>query len=193
MAQFVAFEQGVEVNGQTILSVVKGAGVFEQTARKFLGNHGLGDVQDSGDAWYPQQAWLDSFKEIQSTVGTKTVFLIGKKIPESAIFPPQIQTIEDALASIDVAYHLNHRKGGKVLFNPETGQMGEGSGHYGYRLAEPKHAVLVCENPYPCHFDRGIITTMALRFDLDATIEHDDGAPCREKGADSCTYHVRWP
>lgn len=190
--QFKAMESGIEVNGQTILSVVKGAGVFEQTARKYLANHNLGDVKDSGDAWYPQQNWLDTFSEIQTTVGKQTVFLIGKKIPESAIFPPHIKTIEDALASIDVAFHLNHRKGGKVMFDMNTGKMLEGIGHYGYNLAAPKHAVLVCENSYPCHFDRGIITTMALRFDANALITHDDAAPCREKGGDSCTYHVKW-
>lgn len=190
--QFKAMTSGIEVNGQTILSVVKGAGVFEQTARKYLANHNLGEVKDSGDAWYSQQDWLDTFQEIQTTVGRQTVFLIGKKIPETAIFPPQIQTIEDALASIDVAYHLNHRKDRKVMFDPATGRMLEGIGHYGYKLAEPKHSVLVCENPYPCHFDRGIITTMAYRFDFDAKVVHDDAAPCRDKGGESCTYHVRW-
>lgn len=192
MAQFCAFEPGIEVNGQTILSVVKGAGVFEQTARKFLAKHGLVDVEDRGDKWYSQQAWLDTFKDIQTIVGRQTVYLIGKKIPESAIFPPHIKTIEDALASIDVAYHLNHRRGGRVMFEPATGKMLEGIGHYGYALAEPGHAVLVCENPYPCHFDRGIITTMAHRFVPTAKITHDDTKPCRERGADACTYHVTW-
>jgi hypothetical protein len=190
--QFKSFEPGIEVNGQTILSVVKGASVFEQTARKFLANNGLADVKDRGDAWYPQQAWLDTFAEIQNTVGRQTVFLIGKKIPESAEFPPHIKTIEDALASINIAYHMNHRKGAQVMFNPATGSMLEGIGHYGYKPDGERRAVLQCENPYPCNFDRGIITTMALRFCDSAVVEHDNSAPCRDKGDASCTYRVRW-
>ena len=31
---------------------------------------------------------------------------------------------------------------------------------------EKSNALMVCENPYPCHFDRGIITTMARRLGM---------------------------
>jgi hypothetical protein len=190
--QFKAFESGIEVNGTTIFSVVKGAGVFENTAARFLTANGLPDVKNSADAWYPQQAWLETFREMQSTVGRQTVFLIGKKIPETAVFPPHIVTITDALGSIDVAYHMNHRKGGKVMFDPATGKMLEGIGHYAMKSTGPTEAVLTCQNPYPCHFDRGIITAMAWRFKDHADIRHVDEKPCREKGAESCEYVVRW-
>lgn len=190
--QFQAFEPGIEVNGTTIYSVIKGAGVFEKTAFRFLAANGLDNVENSADAWYPQQAWLSTFQEMQKTVGRQTVFLIGKKIPESAVFPPHIRTIEDALASIDVAYHMNHRKGGKVMFDPATGKMLEGIGHYAMKLVGPKEALLTCPNPYPCHFDRGIITTMAIRFNDQAEVRHLDDKPCREQGADSCQYRVVW-
>jgi hypothetical protein len=72
MAQFVPFEGGIEVNGQTILAVVKGAGVFESAARKLLASHGLARVEDRGDVWYSQQSWLDTFRDIHRTVGVKT-------------------------------------------------------------------------------------------------------------------------
>ncbi len=192
MAQFECFAEGIEVNGQTIWSVIRGAGVFQNTARKFLAENGLPDVKDSGDAWYPQQAWLDTFRALKEAVGPKTLFLIGKKIPESAEFPPEIQTIQAALGSIDVAFHMNHRRDGKVLFDPATGTMGEGIGHYQVVEMNDRSATLRGHNSYPCAFDRGIVTAMAERFATAPTVEHDDGAPCREKGDDSCTYHVRW-
>ncbi len=191
MAEFQAFEPDIEVNGATILSVVKGAAVFENTARKFLADNGLSNVEDSPDTWYPQQAWLDTFRALKTVVGNRTVYLIGKRIPESASFPPSIHTIEDALASIDIAYHMNHRRKGQVMFNPETGQMLEGIGHYTLKLEGPGQATVVCDNPYPCEFDRGIVTAMAERFQSLAEVTHAEG-DCREKHGQCCAYRVTW-
>jgi hypothetical protein len=50
----------------------------------------------------------------------------------------------------------------------------------------------VCDNPYPCAFDRGIITAMAQGFELQAKVVHDDAKPCRKQGAESCTYIASW-
>jgi hypothetical protein len=92
MAQFIAFDDSIEVNGQTILSVVRGMGVFEKLALKILKEHGIDNPQPG--RWYSQQAWLDAFKEIATKIGPNTLFEIGKKIPESADWPPEIRTIE---------------------------------------------------------------------------------------------------
>ena len=78
--------------------------------------------------------------------------MIGKAIPENADFPPEVDNLEKALGPIDVAYPMNHRGG-------ETGH---------YKLVsydeEKKEATMVCNNPYPSEFDRGIITTMLRKF-----------------------------
>ena len=192
MTQFVAFEKNIEVNGSTILSVVKGAGVFEASARKYLAKYGLDKVTDSADSWYPQQAWLDTFREIQTAVGPRTMFLIGKKIPESAVFPPQIKTVTDALAAIDVAYHMNHRKNGKPLFDGATGKMTEGIGHYVFKKTDDSSGVVDCQNPYPCQFDMGIVAAMAERFSPGSVVTHPADAPCRDRGAKSCAFTVKW-
>ena len=69
--------------------------------------------------------------------------------------------------------------------------MIEGIGHYGYnKLPDTNMIISVCNNPYPCSFDRGIITEMARKFQPYATVSHDDSKPCRNKGADSCTYVI---
>jgi len=180
MAQFKAFTRGVEVNGETISSVLDGMGAFRTLALKILSESGIPHPQ--AGKWYPQQAWLDAFKVIAETVGEATLYAIGRKIPENAQFPPGIDTLEKALASIDVAYHMNHR-GGEI-------------GHYYYERTGERSAKMVCSNPYPCDFDRGIIVAMAKKFrPADALIikvRHDDLAPCRKKGADSCTYIIEW-
>jgi len=103
------------------------------------------------------------------------------KIPETAKFPPTITDIEKALQAIDVAYHMNHR-GGEI-------------GHFLYSKVADKSAKLVCSNPYPCDFDRGLILSMAKKFkqkNETPLVNHDDSQPCRKKGAESCTYTIKW-
>jgi len=175
MAQFVAFEKGVEVNGETVLSVVNGSPIKEM-ALKILAKNGI-DNPKPGE-WYSQQAWLDSFREISQRIGEGTLRTIGMAIPKNAKFPPEINNTHAALASIDVAYHMNHRKGE--------------IGNYKYINTGEKSARIVCRNPYPCSFDIGIITTMARRFTPSAVVEHEKSQPCRKNGADSCTYNIVW-
>jgi len=179
VAQFVAFSPAVEVNGQTVLAVVAGMGAFKDIAHEILTDKGIVDPQPG--EWYSQQSWLDAYKDVAEKLGAKTLTQIGKSIPENADFPPDIDTIEKALASIDVAYHMNHR-GGEI-------------GHYNYTQVDEKSGKIVCDNPYPCDFDFGIITAMARRFSpqgVFADVSHDDTQPCRKKGAETCTYMISW-
>jgi len=181
MAQFRAFDRRVEVNGETIRAFIDGMGAFKRKGSELLAAHGIADPQPG--RWYLQQSWLDAFKEIADTVGIQTLYAIGQKIPEDAQLPPQIDSLNKALPAIDVAYHMNHR-GGEI-------------GHYQVAEKAAKSFKLVCTNPYPCDFDRGIIAAFCQRFRPDgsqtnARVVHDDAAPCRKKGAESCTYLVTW-
>ncbi len=179
MAQFKPFVPGVEVNGQTVLSVVDGLGSFRDIAFSLLKSNGIDDPKPN--QWYSQAAWLKTFEVIAAKLGPKSLTLIGKKIPENADFPPEIDSIVKALAAIDVAYHMNHR-GGEI-------------GHYSFSSTGAHTARMVCNNPYPCEFDYGIIVAMGTRFaptDAFVKVTHDDTQPCRKNGADSCTYLVSW-
>ncbi len=133
--------------------------------------------------WYSQQAWLNAFKEIGESLGDNTLFSIGKKIPENAKFPPEIDSLGKALGSIDMAYHMNHR-GGNI-------------GTYKLVRIGDNSVGMVCDNPYPCAFDRGIVTAFTYKFKPKgsshfATIKHDDSRECRKKGGNSCTYLISW-
>ena len=179
MTQFKAFAPGVEVNGETVLAFVNGMGPFKATGLQILAANGIKDPQPG--VWYPQQAWLDAFKIIAERTGAGTLLSIGKAIPESAQWPPQVDTIEKALASIDVAYHMNHR-GGEI-------------GYYHYEPTGPQSGKMICNNPYPSDFDQGIIFAVARRFAPPgrfAKVTLDAGAPTRKKGAESCTFLINW-
>ena len=192
MAQFESFDDRVEVNGQTVAAVLDAMQGFTESARRFLAKSGIGDPL--ADAWYPQQAWLDAFREISETIGPTTLRAIGRSIPDNAAFPPGIDGIVAALASIDVAYHMNHRIEGTPLFDPRTGAMREGIGHYAVEQPGPSEVIVRCANPYPCDFDYGIVDAMSRRFKPKGSrvvIEHVEGE-CRKAGAERCNYRVRW-
>lgn len=73
--------------------------------------------------------------------------------------------------------------------------MSEGIGHYVFSKPGDREAKMVCQNPYPCDFDRGIIEGMARKFRPTGStvqIAHNDAAPCRKKGAQSCEYIIKW-
>lgn len=179
MKVFVASSPKVEVNGETVYTIVDGMGGFKAKALKILGDNGIVDPKPG--MWYSQQAWLNAFKNISEQIGKSTLYSIGQKIPENAKFPPEIDEIHKALSVIDVAYQMNHRNGE--------------IGHYLYEKTGERSAKFVCTNPYPDEFDKGIIAAMAKKFgpkisNLQITI--DETKPVRMKGGDSTTFIVSW-
>ncbi|MCB1172769.1 MAG: hypothetical protein KDK39_04350 [Leptospiraceae bacterium] len=193
MAQYQAFTEGVEVNGETVLSVVEGLGAFKGRALTFLADNGIENPVPG--QWYSQQAWLNAFKAIAESTGEFTLYNIGRKIPENAQFPPEIDSIEKALQAIDVAYHMNHRLHQQVMFDPTNGRMIEGIGHYYYEPQKERKVIMRCENPYPSEFDRGIIEAMANRFKPAGSfvmVHLDRSQPMRKSGGESCSFVVSW-
>ncbi len=190
---YKAFEEGMEVNGRTMYAIVKALLPIKFIVRKIFLDVGLPNLKDiESTEWYPQQKWLDAFKLIADKAGPHTLMSIGEQIPDNALFPNEINNIEESLKSIDIAYHLNHRNSkGQILF--ENGKFIEGIGHYTYMKIEGENkAIMTCTNPYHCDFDKGIITRMAKKFEKDSLIVHDDKKGCRKLGSESCTYIVVW-
>lgn len=192
----------VEVSGNSLASIVDGFGVFRSLAIKHLRAHGLylpsTDTDDKEPAidttrWYSMRSCLDAFAEILKHVGPNVMFDIGLLVPKNAKFPLSIKDVDAAIQAIDVAYHMNHRKGGKVMFNPRTGQKLEGIGHYGYRRVPDQDLIVSeCDNPYPCPLDMGILTAVAKKFAPRALVTHDEAGPCRTRRGSRCVYLITW-
>jgi hypothetical protein len=180
MAEFVAFDPNVEVSGRAVKAVLDGMGVFQKKAREILADQGIDEVRPDG--WYPQQAWLDAFRTICDTLGSKQLFDIGRKIPETASWPANIEDIRAGLRSINTAYQMNHR-GGPI-------------GSYDYFDIDTNTARMICNNPYPDDFDHGLITAVADRYKPAGTfmveVKIDQGLPSRSRGADFTSYLVTW-
>ncbi len=104
MVVFKAINSQAEVSGDAVISVVEGVKGFQEVSLKILESCGL--TAPKRGSWYLQQTWLNAFKVISEKVGKNTLFMIGQDIPKTALWPPNVNTIEKALASIDIAYHI---------------------------------------------------------------------------------------
>lgn len=189
----------IEVKGNAIYAMVGGFTSLAMAPKRLLVDHGIGRITATGDYvighddWYPLINWLKAYDKVSEYYNEKIVFNIGCQIPKYADFPPEITTIEAGLQSIDVAYHMNHKFKGKLMYDSESIKMLEGIGHYGYSKQENENKVIsICDNFYPCDMDRGIFTTIARTFQPTAQIIHDNPGHCRKQGAESCQYSITW-
>lgn len=176
MTAYEALNPEVEVNGQTIRSVVEAfPPALQGRGEEILARNGIEDPE-AGE-WYPQQAWLDAFTELHERMGSATLARIGKEIPRNADWPPDAETIVDGVESIDKAYHMNHR-GGEI-------------GSYDVERIDPETIAVRCDTPYPCPFDLGIVKSVVDEFGDRPASVRETGSECREDGADECRYDVR--
>lgn len=133
------------------------------------------------DQWTPLEELLRRLEHLRAAHGTPLLQAIGRHIPATALFPPEVRTLERALRTLDIAYHLNHREGD--------------IGNYLYQKLDPHQGLLHCSAPYGCPFDQGILEGLADRF-LPAgrpfQVTHQPSRTCRELGSEACVYLVSW-
>lgn len=192
MAEYKVFENGIEAGGNELPIVALGA-LSKQRKDEIIEKYGL-NTHDG--AWNDLQSLLNAMKEIADSIGEMNLFMIGKEVMEGAAFPP-MDGLESALRSIDVAYHMNHRKNGQPMFNPNTGQMTEGIGHYDLVRfdEENKEAILVCHTPYPSKFEEGLIVHIARTFKPEGSflkVQLDTTKETRREGGERCTFKITW-
>ncbi|MEQ8472750.1 MAG: hypothetical protein RIC35_16280 [Marinoscillum sp.] len=191
--EYKSFEPNIEAGGNELPIIAMGA--VSQTQRNaIIEKHGL---DSKSGAWNDLQSLLNAMKEVSESIGEMNLFLIGKAVIDGTQFPP-MDGLESALRAIDVAYHMNHRKNGKPMFDPTNGQMTEGIGHYKLvRFDETsKEAVMVCETPYPSKFEEGLLVQVARRFKPQGSVvtkvKLDGSKKNRADGGDHCTFIINW-
>ncbi len=192
------FAAGIEVNGKSIYSVIESFSIARWLPGKILSECGIGKLTADAhllidaESWYSQKSWMRALDRIAREAGPRFLRRIGERIPENAKFPAWVRDVRGAIRSVDVAYHMNHRRDGQVMFDAETGAMLEGIGHYGYKEVPGEDRVLSeCRTPYPCPMDEGILSAMASRFEPHAKVAHAT-SDCRSQGDAACTYAITW-
>lgn len=174
------FSPASTVSGGNILSMLAAMGPFRRRGEQLLEENGIRGVEAEG--WYPLNAYVRSLRSIAEKMGPNTLFQIGRQIPNHVPLPPGIDTFEKVLASFGMAFDMNHRTDAA----PGTTIT--------YTVQNPRTGTIVTGTPYPCDFDRGVISGFFQK--LLATrihVEPQSGAPCKARGGETCTYTVTLP
>lgn len=179
-----------------MINILRSSGKVADFARSLIeaagvplpGTHGSKVVPD----WIPLDTNLHILEQIGRAFGDAALLEIGASVPEHALFPPHVDGVSPALQSLDVAYHLNHRRDGVVMYEPATRTTLEGIGHYRLRDLDAHGVVCHSTSMYPCPFDLGLVTGLARRFEPGAAVRHAAGDLCRGRGAEACAYVVSW-
>jgi hypothetical protein len=174
MRVFEAPSPNAQARGAAIQSIVEGVpSVFEDKARRILAKNGIEEI--AVDEWYSMQSYLDAYETVVDEVGDQTLQNIGATTPETAEWPPGVETPFEALSSIDDAYQLNHR-GGDV-------------GHYEAERIDETTARVECHTPYHSRYEQALVkSTAALFADGLVSIREVDSS----NGGARCTFEVSW-
>ncbi len=179
MPVFQSRSPNLKVIGQTILAVVDGMGVFKETALEWLKEERIENPKP--EEYYSEQAWLDCFKRIFRTLGNVTLRQIGSKWPSNVQFPPEIDSIEQVLETMDAIYQMNH--------------SGEGNpGHYSWKKTGDKTGIMTTDHPYPCSLDHGVLEGFVNHFKEPGqftTVEHLSDR-CKMNSGDICKFEIKW-
>jgi hypothetical protein len=172
------FAPDATVSGGNILSMLAAMGPFRRRGEQILEENGIGNVEV--EEWYPLAAYVSALQAIGQKMGPNTLFQIGRQIPNHVPLPPGIDTFEKVLASFGMAFDMNHK--------------GAQPGAITYALAGPRNATITTGTPYPCDFDRGVISGFFQKLlATRVTVEPMEGAPCKARGGETCTYGVTLP
>lgn len=171
-----------EIWGGSVAGMIQGLEAFgaaPEVIDRLWTNQGL--MALSENEWYPVRAYLAFLGGVGQAFGGVALQAMGRAIPGSSKFPPDMDSLLRALQMLDVAYQVNHR-GGVI-------------GRYRCTELGPGNAVMVCENPYPCDLDRGILERLVSQFGpegVEGTVTHLGAKGCRKDGALACHFEVRW-
>jgi len=179
MPVFQSRSSDLKVIGQTILAVVNGMGVFKETALKWLKEEGIENPKP--EEYYSEQAWLNCFKRISRTLGNVTLRQIGKTWPSNVQFPPEINSIDQVLETMDEIYQINH--------------AGEGDpGHYIWEKTGDRSGIMTTDHPYPCSLDHGVLEGFVSHFKDPGqfiSVEHLPEA-CKMDNGEICKFEIKW-
>lgn len=190
MTRYAPLVPGITVYGKTLLIVHELVQAFAVLREALV--DALGHAVVDPERWYPQEDVLRVYHKVDALLGGRGCERLGRLVEARAMIPPGLADVHGVLAGLDAIYHLNHRRDGAQMFDPATGAMLEGIGHYHYEgRAGAREAVMRCDNPYPCRFDLGLFHGFAARFEPGVSVTHEPGA-CRRDGDAACVYRARW-
>lgn len=164
-----------EYFGGSLNSFIAALGHSEELVAKILKEVGLDRIDPT--RWYDFDVAISVYFKVAREIGRGAVIAVGKKIIETADFPPGIDDVRTLLMSLGAAYHLNVR--------------GKDVGDILCTIEDDHSATLEWSAAGPCALNFGIIEGCCARYGTKALVEHGAGG-CMEQGAPMCVYQVSW-
>jgi len=189
--------KGIEILGQSVFGLVQAFGQFKALASQLLLAEGIGRSGPDGqvvvdlDAWYPMDGYLRAFARANQQMSGSVLHQIGVSVAKYVEEAGPLKDIQTLAKILDKGYHMHHRKHGRPMWDPTTGILLEGIGHYQCRNRSDGSVEIESDIPYPCAFDKGLLFGFLRRTHTVGAILHDDSHPCRERGNRSCVYIVK--
>lgn len=168
-------DEAREYSGAALNSFILGLSQSKPVIDKILADVGVESIDP--ERWYDGDWALDIYYRIAREVGPAAVSEVGRKMIETAEFPPGIDGVEAAMQTLGEAFRLNTR--------------GPGWGDIVCTLDDEHSATLDWTAEGPCALNVGIIQGVCSRYGATALIEHG-GKGCKDDGASTCVYHVSW-
>lgn len=105
-----------------------------------------------GSDW-PLWKLVAAFYLVEKRIGPNLVRKAGERIYSTMPWPPQVQSIADALRFTEVAYFESHLRAPK-----------ERAGGWRVESEKPGLTVLCDETPYPCNVNEGVVAGICVAF-----------------------------
>jgi hypothetical protein len=167
------------VIGGFIIGAVEALGAFKDTGYRILADLGLKDPKP--DQMYPMQIFCDFFEAISTKVGSATVSTMGKNVGINFPQPPEVNSIEKYLNSIDKEY-----KGGVRGIGMDEG--------WKTKITGTNSANAVFTGQFPDNFIRGLVEGMgrSVTKNNKFNVVIDTTQPSIDKGEKSVTLLITW-
>jgi hypothetical protein len=185
MSETAISYNGGEVIGEVVMAFMAGfPPAIQDAGLQVLEEHGISNIE--AGRYYPLGSFLNAMQSVSDRFGDEMLYRIGTEIAANAVLPPNVSSLMSSLSSIDQAYQMNHRNGeiGRYDFQ----DLGKENGL--------RRAKMICTNPYPSAFDRGVIDGFSRRFKpndaIDVIVRLDTSSPTRKNGENSCTFLISW-
>lgn len=145
---FVAGTPQAEVIGQTVLAFSEN--LEADIIAPLLPKYGLDNIDAS--AWYPHQSWMNVLRDLSTLEGSSTAFVaFGKQVVQTAVMPPEIDSIPKVLEMLHAIHHLNLRN------------IPEDEGYVIRKISE-RHYLVFHNTPNPEDAIFGFLWGLAARY-----------------------------
>jgi hypothetical protein len=128
--------------------------------------------------FYPLSLYTELCDYLESRLGTYAFLRVGRKMAGAVMetaFPPDLKTVDDAIAQIDGAH--------KVFCRPLVGA-------FDLEDRSPGKLTVRYTAPYNCVLQEGLFYEVAIRYGApNASVVH---SACRRKGEKACRFDIKY-